>query len=313
MGALAPVDICPSFLLHASACVISLPHRQQGKACSDDIKVFSRALPWEHVGEERGVRLLIARTLAPGEVPPPTPAAVAAAAAAAAKGQAGKRAAKQQQSDASADAAQQQGSGQLSRKQRKLRERAARIRAMQEAAAGAAPAGEAPDSPQQDDASRDAVVIIADQEPSTKQNSAGFAAGKLSAAAGDAGVLELPSLTVRSKGPSSTAESSSSNGTGVTSSSTSTLSAANPEIVSASSPRIHACIVLDPIYSGGRVIGYTAERSFLHPAGVKGAVKLLQRHAVELLQAEGLARLNLGLAVGYEVKPGVQDGLFALN
>jgi hypothetical protein len=68
--------------------------------------------------------------------------------------------------------------------------------------------------------------------------------------------------------------------------------------------------VLDPIYSGGRVIGYTAERSFLHPGGVKGAVKLLQQHAVELLQAEGLARLNLGLAVGYEVKPGAGHGLF---
>jgi hypothetical protein len=175
------------------------------------------------------------------------------------------------------------------------------------AAAGDA-AGEAPDSPQQDDARRDAVVIIADQEPSTKHNSrqyaaAGFAAGKLPAPAGDAVVLELPSFAVRSKGPSSTLESSSS-GTGITSSITSASSAAGPAVVTASSPRIHACIVLDPIYSGGRVIGYTAERSFLHPQGVKGAVKLLQRHAVELLQAEGLARLNLGLAVGYEVKPG---------
>jgi hypothetical protein len=291
--------------------------RQQGKAISDDIKVFSRALPWDHIGEERGVRVLIARTLAPGELPPP--AAAAAATGAAAKNQAGKGSAKQQQQVGSvAAAAEQQGPGQLSRKQRKLRERAARIRALQEAASRTAAAaaaagdaaGEALDSPQHDDASRDAVVIIADQEPSTKRGpAAGYAANKLSAeAAGNAVVLELPSFAVRSKGPSSSTDGSST-GTGLTSSTTSSGRRASSGAAAAGSPSpgIHACIVLDPIFSGGRVIGYTAERSFLHPHGVKGAVKLLQRHAVDMLKTEGLARLNLGLAVGYEVKPGARD------
>jgi hypothetical protein len=281
--------------------------RQQGKACSDDIKVFSRALPWEHIGQERGVRVFIARALAPGEVPPPTPAAAAAAAA---KLQAGKWTKQQQESEA---AGEQQ---QLSRKQRKLRERAARIRALQEAsadAAAAAPAAAAAgsdaasvsslDSPQQSDGSRDALVIIADQHPSSnKQRLQHNDDKQLAAAAGDAVVLELPLFRVRSKEPSYSEESSSCS-TGITSSSASSITATNPSAASAT-PRIHACIVLDPIYRDGAVIGYTAERSFLHPQGVKGAVKLLQRHALALLKAEGLSLLNLGLAVGYEVKPG---------
>lgn len=54
-------------------------HRQQGKECTDDIKVFSRAIPFEHLGRESDVRVFIARTLAPGEVPPLTVPEVAAA------------------------------------------------------------------------------------------------------------------------------------------------------------------------------------------------------------------------------------------
>lgn len=293
---------------------VSAHCRQQGKACSDDIKVFSRALPWEAVGQEKGVRVFIARALAPGEAPPATPAAAAKLLVAKGPKQ------QQQQEELSAAAVQQQGAGQLSRKQRKLRERAARIRALQEAAGGNAAAaaaagdaaGDALDSPQQsEDASRDILVIIADQDTNKQQQqdekqqqgsqaAAGFKSDKLAALASDEVVLELAPFKV-GKGPSWTAESNSSS-TGI-SSSASTDAAAPP--AAGPIPRIHACIVLDPVYSSGRVIGYTAERSFLHPRGVKGAVKLLQRHALALLRAEGYSLLNLGLAVGYEVKPGV--------
>jgi hypothetical protein len=41
--------------------------------------VFSRAIPFEHLGRESDVRVFIARTLAPGEVPPLTVPEVAAA------------------------------------------------------------------------------------------------------------------------------------------------------------------------------------------------------------------------------------------
>ncbi|WIA19521.1 hypothetical protein OEZ85_004130 [Tetradesmus obliquus] len=289
---------------------------QQGKACSDDIKVFSRALPWEAVGQEKGVRVFIARALAPGEAPPATPAAAAKLLV----GKGPKQ--QQQQEELSAAAVQQQGAGQLSRKQRKLRERAARIRALQEAAGGNAAAaaaagdaaGDALDSPQQsEDASRDILVIIADQDTNKQQQqdekqqrgsqaAAGFKSDKPAALASDEVVLELAPFKV-GKGPSWTAESNSSS-TGI--SSASTDAAAPP--AAGPIPRIHACIVLDPVYSSGRVIGYTAERSFLHPRGVKGAVKLLQRHTLALLRAEGYSLLNLGLAVGYEVKPGVHHG-----
>lgn len=42
--------------------------RQQGKECTDDVKVFSRAIPFDQLGRERDVRVFIARTLEPGEV-----------------------------------------------------------------------------------------------------------------------------------------------------------------------------------------------------------------------------------------------------
>jgi hypothetical protein len=68
--------------------------------------------------------------------------------------------------------------------------------------------------------------------------------------------------------------------------------------------RVHACVVLDPIYSEGRIMGYLAERSFLCPRGESGAVKLVLRDVLGLLKAEGRQVLNLGLAVAHEVKSG---------
>jgi hypothetical protein len=68
--------------------------------------------------------------------------------------------------------------------------------------------------------------------------------------------------------------------------------------------RIHACVVLDPIYSDGRIVGYLAERSFLCPRGESGAVKLVLRDVLGLLKVEGRQVLNLGLAVAHEVKSG---------
>lgn len=53
--------------------------RQQTKECTDDIKIFSRAIPFQHLGRETDVRVFIARTLEPGEVPPLTVPEVAAA------------------------------------------------------------------------------------------------------------------------------------------------------------------------------------------------------------------------------------------
>lgn len=68
--------------------------------------------------------------------------------------------------------------------------------------------------------------------------------------------------------------------------------------------KIHACVVLDPIYNEGRIVGYLAERSFLCPRGESGAVKLVLRDVLGLLKVEGRQVLNLGLAVAHEVKSG---------
>jgi hypothetical protein len=73
---------------------------------------------------------------------------------------------------------------------------------------------------------------------------------------------------------------------------------------SSSAGRIHACIVLDPIYKDGRVVGYVAERLFLAPGGVKGAIKLALREVLGLIKAEGRACLSLGLAVAHHIQPG---------
>lgn len=84
----------------------------------------------------------------------------------------------------------------------------------------------------------------------------------------------------------------------------SSSSSSNDVSISIGDGRIHACLVLDPIYCDGQVVGYLAERSFLCPRGVKGAVKLALRDVLGLLKAEGRSVLNLGLAVAYETRPG---------
>lgn len=48
------------------------PCRQQGKEVTEDLKVFSRTIPFQYLGRETDVRVFIARTLNPGEAPPLT-------------------------------------------------------------------------------------------------------------------------------------------------------------------------------------------------------------------------------------------------
>jgi len=53
------------------------PCRQLGKEVTDDLKVFSRIIPFQHLGREKDVRVFIARTLEPGEAAPFTVAMAA--------------------------------------------------------------------------------------------------------------------------------------------------------------------------------------------------------------------------------------------
>jgi hypothetical protein len=48
----------------------SAPCRHQGKQVKGDLKVFSRIIPFQHLGREKDTRVFIARTLKPGEAPP---------------------------------------------------------------------------------------------------------------------------------------------------------------------------------------------------------------------------------------------------
>lgn len=73
---------------------------------------------------------------------------------------------------------------------------------------------------------------------------------------------------------------------------------------SSDSGRLHACVVLDPIYRGGEVVGYFVQRTFLSPHGVKGAPKLVLREVLGLLKAEGRAILHHGPAPTHNIKTG---------
>lgn len=69
MAALLPthpaVQLAPT---HRSCVLCPSLHRQQGKECTDDVKVFSRAIPFDQLGRERDVRVFIARSRKAGEV-----------------------------------------------------------------------------------------------------------------------------------------------------------------------------------------------------------------------------------------------------
>ena len=278
---------CPS-------CFLLFPAPRLATKATDEIKVFSRSVPWEALGREKDVRVFVARTLNPGEVPPP-PASLAAALLA-------RKAEEESKQDAP-----------LSRKQRKLRERAQRAKALRAAAA-------------------EAAVVETNDEGSDQQQEQGNPMGEEEmpdvAAAKDAGVnrssaaakrgdlmMMIPSIDVTCTASSTTSYSTgaytSSNSSSKGNSSPAASPFANAALqfsVEAEGPRIHGCVVFDPIYHNGEVVGYTAERMFIHPQGNKGAIKHIQREALALLKAEGKQLLNLGLAACYQIKQGKASG-----
>jgi hypothetical protein len=67
---------------------------------------------------------------------------------------------------------------------------------------------------------------------------------------------------------------------------------------------IHACIILDPMYKDGEVVGYVVQSTFLSPRGEKGGPKLVLKEVLELIRVEGRAMLQHGLAMAHHVKPG---------
>jgi len=217
----------------------------------------------------------------------------------------------------------------LSRKQRKLRERAQRAKALKQqqqqqydiAATAASPGDAAADT----DAAA-AVVITSDtkQQQSDQQQqqqqqddvkpATSVASSTSTAAAADFATIELVSFDpLDSKLPPSTATYSSSSSSksalsrfpsGISSSGSTAADGGGCGSNGSSGGHIHACVVLDPVYRDGEVVGYMAERTFLSPKGVKGGVKLVMKDVLGLLKAEGISSLNLGVAVAQDVKPG---------
>ena len=268
-----------------------LPAPRLATKATDEIKVFSRSVPWEALGREKDVRVFVARTLNPGEVPPP-PASLAAALLA-------RKAEEEFKQDAP-----------LSRKQRKLRERAQRAKALRAAAAEAAVVetnNEGTDQQQQEPGN-----MMGDEEkPDVPAAKAAGVHRSAAAATSRDHVVTIPSVdvtcTVSSTASFSTGAYTSSNSSSKGNSSPATSPFANaalPFSVEEEGPRIHGCVVFDPIYQNGEVVGYTAERMFIHPQGNKGAIKHIQREALALLKAEGKQLLNLGLAACYQIKQG---------
>jgi len=90
------------------------------------------------------------------------------------------------------------------------------------------------------------------------------------------------------------------------SSSSSSDSCSSSSSDSSGSGQIHACVMLDPIYRDGEVVGYFVQRTFLSPRGPKGAPKLVLKEVLGLLKAEGRSILNHGPAAAHNVKPGVE-------
>jgi hypothetical protein len=73
---------------------------------------------------------------------------------------------------------------------------------------------------------------------------------------------------------------------------------------SSGSSHIHACVILDPIYRHGEVVGYLVQRTYVSPQDVQGAPKLVLKEALGLLKAEGRATLRHGLSPAHNVQPG---------
>ena len=73
---------------------------------------------------------------------------------------------------------------------------------------------------------------------------------------------------------------------------------------SASSSQIHACVILDPIYRLGEVVGYVVQRTYVSPQHVQGAPKLVLKDVLGLLKAEGRDILAHGLSPAHDVKSG---------
>jgi hypothetical protein len=267
-------------------CLCLLNVTRLATKATDEIKVFSRNVPWEALGREKDVRVFVARTLNPGEVPPP-PASLAAA-----------LLARKAEEDTKPDAP-------LSRKQRKLRERAQRAKALRAAAVAEAKEDGTDQQQQQED------LMVAEEmlDISTSKSTAG---GPLAAAAVNHGAttVDIPAVNVNCAASSITSfstgnyTSSNSSYKGQSPSNSPFANAALAFNVEQEGPRIHGCVVFDPIYQEGAVVGYTAERMFIHPQGSKGAIKHIQREALALLKAEGKELLNLGLAACYQIKEG---------
>jgi hypothetical protein len=77
---------------------------------------------------------------------------------------------------------------------------------------------------------------------------------------------------------------------------------------SGSSSQIHACVILDPIYRLGEVVGYVVQRTYVSPQHVQGAPKLVLKDVLDLLKAEGRDILAHGLSPAHSVKSGGAPG-----
>jgi phosphatidylglycerol lysyltransferase len=65
--------------------------------------------------------------------------------------------------------------------------------------------------------------------------------------------------------------------------------------------RLVAFAGFDPIYSDGRIIGYTADTYRAHPSAPEGATDFTIISAMDAFRAEGITRLSLGMAPAHHV------------